>query len=132
MECSDTVGKSLAQNMCKKLEHFSDAKSIPSNIVFSMDHALAEYLQNLVDHSDAHHAHVSFEYDEMSLRVTIKDDGKPYDLLAHQPVDLSVPFAERAIGGLGIHMIRKMLDHVSYETSSGWNTAIFIKQAQSS
>jgi len=132
MECSDTVGKSLAQDICKKLEHFAEDKSIPSNLVFSMDHALAEYLQNLVDHSDAHHAHVAFEYDDASLRVIINDDGKPYNILEHKPVDFSIPFAEREIGGLGIHMIRKMLDHVNYESSNGWNTAVFCKQARPS
>jgi len=45
---------------------------------------------------------------------------------------LRVPFAEREIGGLGIHMIKKMLDHVTYESSNGWNTAVFIKNTRSS
>ena len=78
-------------------------------------------------YSDAHHANVAFEYDDASLRVIIKDDGKPYDILAHKPVDLRVPFAEREIGGLGIHMIRKLMDDVQYQRSGGRNRVAMIK-----
>lgn len=127
MEISEIIDDSLAQNVSEKLEQFSSAHSIPSAMVFAMDHALSEYLQNLVDHSDAQQSHVSIEYNGRVLKATVKDDGKPYNILTHQPVDLNIPFAERTVGGLGIHMITKLLDEIQYESSNGWNTAVLTK-----
>ena len=59
--------------------------------------------------------------------ITVSDNGRPYDILSHPAVDTSIPILDRPIGGLGIHMIRKLLDEVHYSTADGWNTATFIK-----
>lgn len=42
------------------------------------------------------------------------DTGKPFDPLAAPPPDLDTPLEHRSAGGLGIHFLRNMADHISY------------------
>lgn len=131
MECIKIVDGLLAKNMSIKLEEFVSSQAIPNEILFSMDHAFTEHLQNLVDHSDAQKACVNFEYCHGVLKIVIRDDGKPYNLLDHKSVDLGVPFADRPVGGLGIHMIRKLTDEVTYQSIRGWNVVALSKGCKS-
>jgi sigma-B regulation protein RsbU (phosphoserine phosphatase) len=48
------------------------------------------------------------------LSFTVTDSGKPFDPTAAQPVDTSLPAEERPVGGLGIHLVRQIMDEVSY------------------
>ena len=62
--------------------------------------------------------------------VTIRfaDRGTPYDPLARQDPDLSLPAEEREIGGLGIYMIKKTMDELRYEYADGQNRLTLIKK----
>ncbi len=131
MDIESPVTETLARDMCRHLEMFAISISVSPQVVFCLDHALAEYLQNLHDHSDATLSKLSLQSLQDKLVITVLDNGKSYNILDHPPVDTSVPFLERPIGGLGIHMIRKLLDEVHYTSENGWNTATFIKTNQS-
>jgi anti-sigma regulatory factor (Ser/Thr protein kinase) len=62
------------------------------------------------------------------LRCTIEDSGKAFNPLDRPEVDTSVSLDNKPIGGLGIHMIRKLMDRVVYERSSPINRLILIKK----
>jgi len=53
--------------------------------------------------------------------LTITDDGMAFNPLAVEPPDVSLPLDERAIGGLGIHLVRSLFDEVSYRRAVGRN-----------
>jgi len=55
------------------------------------------------------------EADNERLKVTISDNGTPFDPTAHPPVDTTLSLEERPIGGLGIHLIRQYMDSINYE-----------------
>ena len=55
------------------------------------------------------------------VTITFADRGKPYNPLAKPDPDLSLPASRRAIGGLGILMTKKFMDHVTYEYRNGQN-----------
>ena len=130
MDIESTVTGTLAKDMCRHLATFAASVSVAPQVVFCLDHALSEHLQNLHDHSDATLSKVRLRSSQDKLMVTVLDNGKPYNILGHPPVDTSIPILDRPIGGLGIHMIRKLLDEVHYTSADGWNTAIFIKNAK--
>lgn len=50
-----------------------------------------------------------------TLRIQFRDWGIPYNPLKHPEPDFEIPFEERGIGGLGIHMIRTFMDQVEYK-----------------
>ena len=53
--------------------------------------------------------------------MTFKDQGVPFDPLSVEDPDTTLGPEERGIGGLGIFLIKKMMDVVSYEYKDGSN-----------
>lgn len=53
--------------------------------------------------------------------IQITDEGKPFDIQSAGKPDLDAPLAERQIGGLGVYLIRKLMDDVRYERKGSRN-----------
>ena len=64
---------------------------------------------------------VEVEEDPMSVVVTFIDHGKPYDPLSRDDPDVTLSAEEREIGGLGVFLVKKTMDDVSYEYRNGQN-----------
>ncbi len=64
---------------------------------------------------------VEVEEDPLSVIITFIDSGKPFDPLAQSDPDISANAEEREIGGLGIFMVKKTMDDISYEYHDGKN-----------
>jgi sigma-B regulation protein RsbU (phosphoserine phosphatase) len=62
------------------------------------------------------------------LTVVIKDHGVPFDPTSYAEVDVDAELDERTIGGLGIHMVRGIMDSMNYErTANGYNVLTLTK-----
>lgn len=59
--------------------------------------------------------------DPLSVVITFIDNGVPYDPLAKADPDVTLSAEEREIGGLGIYMVKKSMDDISYEYKNGQN-----------
>lgn len=59
--------------------------------------------------------------DPLAVVITFIDNGVPYDPLAKADPDVTLSAEEREIGGLGIYMVKKSMDDVSYEYKNGQN-----------
>ena len=59
--------------------------------------------------------------EEGVLQVTFLDSGIPYDPLAKEDPDVTLPAEKRQIGGLGVFMVKKSMDEVAYEYRDGKN-----------
>ena len=55
------------------------------------------------------------------LRISFVDDGPPFDPLAFGAPDLDAAGAERPIGGLGLHIVRSLVDQARYRREGGRN-----------
>lgn len=62
------------------------------------------------------------------LTLTIRDKGRPFDPLAKEDPDITLSADERQIGGLGIYMVKKSMDEVTYENIAGYNTLTICKK----
>ncbi|MBQ5423413.1 MAG: ATP-binding protein [Clostridiales bacterium] len=56
-----------------------------------------------------------------SVTITFEDEGIPYDPLKNEDPDITLSAEDRPIGGLGIFMVKKSMDEVSYEYKDGKN-----------
>ena len=65
---------------------------------------------------------------DKALYFTISDKGKPFDPTARQEVDIEADVEDRPIGGLGIHLVRNIMDEVRYERRGDKNVLILIKK----
>ena len=75
-----------------------------SNVIL---YAYPEGTDNVVD--------IDATVDGKRVSFVITDSGKPFDPSAKEDVDINAEMAERPIGGLGIHLVRTIMDTVSYE-----------------
>lgn len=65
------------------------------------------------------------------LKFVISDSGKPFDPTAKGKVDITLSAEDRPIGGLGIHLVREIMDSVNYEYSDGKNVLTLRKSLPS-
>ena len=91
-----------------------------------IDIAIDELFSNIAHYSynpEVGQATVRVEVVENPLAVTITfiDNGIPYDPLAKEDPDLTLSAEERQIGGLGIYMVKKSMDEITYEYKDGQN-----------
>ncbi|MEI8297635.1 MAG: ATP-binding protein [Pseudomonadota bacterium] len=91
------------------------ASALPEAAIFAFELALEELFINAVTHGAATRFSLGLELaGEASVRMTLTDDSPPFDPLSLATPDLDAPLEERNIGGLGLHLIRTMMDEVVY------------------
>ena len=62
-----------------------------------------------------------------SIEFVLWDTGVPFDPTKAPKADITLSVEERAIGGLGIHLVRNIMDDVSYKHEDGMNILTMIK-----
>ena len=85
--------------------------------------ALDEVYSNIVKFSGADHVTITMDIieDSFTARVTFIDNGTPYDPLKADDPDITLPAEERDAGGLGIFIVKKTMDGVSYDRKNNCN-----------
>ena len=64
---------------------------------------------------------VSLSNDKSKVIFVFKDNGKPFNPLEKADPNITATSEEREVGGLGIFMVKKIMDNVSYEYKDGFN-----------
>lgn len=64
---------------------------------------------------------VEVQDEPMAVIITFIDNGVPYDPLKKDDPDITLSADERDIGGLGIFMVKKSMDEITYEYKDGKN-----------
>lgn len=96
----------------------------PRKVQLQIDVAIDELFGNIAHYAynpDVGPATVRVEVAEESVIITFIDNGVPYDPLAKADPDTTLGAEERGIGGLGIYMVKKSMDDISYEYRNGQN-----------
>jgi anti-sigma regulatory factor (Ser/Thr protein kinase) len=71
---------------------------------------------------------VELQEDPRAVAITFEDSGVPYDPLAKEDPDVTLTAEERQIGGLGILLVRDLMDSINYERIEGKNILTLIKR----
>jgi sigma-B regulation protein RsbU (phosphoserine phosphatase) len=67
---------------------------------------------------------------DVRLKFTIIDSGAPFDPTVQSQVDTTLSAMERPIGGLGIHLVRQIMDSINYERMDNLNVLTLRKKLQ--
>lgn len=123
------------ESIAATLERLGDEWGLKPKTVMEMNLVLEELFTNIVfyafDDDREHVIRIGFELAGDELRITLEDDGKPFNLLERQMGDvLSQPVEERPIGGLGIHFVREIMDRVEYRRDEGRNIVTLAKKIE--
>lgn len=86
-----------------------------------------ELVLNIVDYSHSEYLDIEILRDEKSITLRIHDAGMPFNPLEREMPDLTLPMEDRPIGGLGIFMVIKFMDSITYDYTGGENTLTLIK-----
>ena len=73
---------------------------------------------------------VQIEEEPLEIILTFIDKGKPFDPLAKEDPDVTLAVEDRQIGGLGIFMVKKSMDNISYEYNEGRNILTLKKKLE--
>ena len=103
-----------------------EALDCPMKAQMQIDIAIDELFGNIAHYAynpEVGSATVRVEVIEDPLAVTITfiDNGVPYDPLAKADPDTTLSAEEREIGGLGIFMVKRTMDDITYEYKDGQN-----------
>ena len=131
----------------KKVEHFSlvmrndiqqiptlaewiDTLGLPEQLSMPINLALEETVTNVMLYAyPGKNGQVLVEAEKSPQQVifTISDSGIPFDPTKQKEADITLSVEERAIGGLGIHLVRQLMDDIRYERKDDKNILTLVK-----
>jgi serine/threonine-protein kinase RsbW len=97
-----------------------------------MVQAVDESVTNIIQHGyRGLHGMVEVEVAAVgpSLEVRLRDHAPPFDPTRVPAPDLDVPIERRALGGMGVHLTRELMDDVRYGTAPGWTNELTLVRA---
>jgi anti-sigma regulatory factor (Ser/Thr protein kinase) len=105
---------------------------LPSAIAYALHLALEEAVTNVITHgyadAEAHAIDVGLRVAGRTVRAEISDDGRPFDPRQAPPPDLAAPPEARRVGGLGVFLMKRLMDEIGYEATGGRNRLTLVKR----
>jgi len=118
--------------MSQEVASWCHKQVLPEEVEFQIDLVLDELVSNVIRHGlkddKEHFIEVNLRCDEHDLILEVEDDGVPFNPLDASPPDITKPIVERRIGGLGIHLVRQIMDSLAYERREGKNYLLIRKR----
>lgn len=116
----ESFGRNLdsLDDLFRFVERFAETQKLGEGVLFVVRLAAEELFTNLVRHntggSDA--IDVSLDREDGQLVIRLVDfDVDPVVVDPDHPPDTALPLADRTPGGLGIHLVKSMVDSLTYE-----------------
>ena len=124
-------GLPAIEQVTERFNSFADEHNIDTGIRRKMSIVFDEFLNNIISYAynddHEHDIDINVKLINNQLSVTITDDGIPFDPFSSKSPDTDSSLDEREIGGLGIHLVRNMMDKVSYQRKDDKNIVKLIK-----
>ena len=107
--------------------------NIDGSTAKTLNLALEEWVVNVINYAYPKgmrgHVEITSDFKDGVLTLVVKDHGVAFDPTQHAEVDIEADLADRLIGGLGIHLVRSIMDTLNYErTIDGYNVVTMTKQ----
>ena len=114
--------------LCQNCEKIGRSIGVSDKTIFEMNLALDELFTNIIsygfqDHQE-HFIKINITIEGDLLEMRIEDDGVPFNPMESKTPDLQCDIEECKIGGLGIHLIKKLMDHLHYQRVADKNILV--------
>ena len=112
---ADTLSslRDFVEDACKHME-------LSHDLIFAFKLASEEAIANIIDHGrtddKADLIEINVEYCANQVRVVIRDNGPLFDLAEEDAPNVELEWDARPIGGLGLHLIKTMVDEVHHQS----------------
>lgn len=118
LEIKLTNQLSEIERVNQTLTEFGKRHGLAPEIVHDFSLALEEIFTNIVSYGYAddreHEIRVRLSAQPGEVSAEVEDDGQPFNPLEAPEPDMAKPLEERTIGGLGIHLVRRLMDGLEY------------------
>lgn len=108
---------------------------LPPALQMNLDLVLEEVLSNIIHYGfsdqQLHWIEIDADYENQTVMLRISDDGMPFDPTEKAAPDLTQSIEDRPVGGLGIFLVRKLMDQVTYLRENDHNILILEKKISS-
>jgi anti-sigma regulatory factor (Ser/Thr protein kinase) len=115
-----------------ELESLLLAEDLPNELVGEIRLVAEEGLSNIINYcgesAEEHCIEAILSLEGGVVCLELRDDGKPFNPLEFPPPDLDAPIDRRPNGGLGIHLIKELMDTISYAREGGRNVLVLKKK----
>ena len=110
------------------LEPYHPTPQVLNMVLLGIEELVANCIDYGYDDAKEHTIVIVLAIDDQNLTIKVIDDGHPFDPLTAPPPDFSLQVRDRPVGGLGIHLLRKLSDHIAYERRDGTNQLTLTKR----
>jgi serine/threonine-protein kinase RsbW len=113
------------KTLCQYLNKFGQISGLSEACITDVNICLDELFTNITSYGfidDLEHIiRFTINLDDNVLTLNIEDDGIPFNPLAKGDPEIPADLIDVKIGGLGIHLVRKLMDDIRYERKQGKN-----------
>ncbi len=119
------------EQVAAAVEGFCEAEDLPPRQSYALSLAFEELLTNVINHGYAgrdpagEHMKVELRREGEQVLARIEDGGTAFDPTAAPTVDTGEDIEDRHIGGLGVHLVRTLVDEMAYRRQDGRNILTF-------
>lgn len=118
--------------LADRVSAFCAERRVSESVAFRINLALEELLTNTIKYGyadrGAHEIVVELRQSGDGVTVEIVDDGQPFDPTQAPTPDLRASIEQRTIGGLGLHLVRTLMDEVRYHRDDGRNRVTLVNR----
>lgn len=116
------------------IEEVGEELNLPSELVFNLNLVLEEAVSNVILYAYPKEEHqeilLTARKSDKNLIFILTDSGKEFDPTQAPDADITLSAEEREIGGLGIFLIRQIMNEVAYQRIEGKNVLTLGKQIE--
>ena len=122
----------MVHQLTKQLAETTGFEAIEADkIALAVDEATTNVIQHAYRGEPGHDIEMHFDTEGESLSIVILHDGEPLDAVPVPEFDLDKLVAERRTGGLGIAIMRQMMDEVEHTTAdNGKKMCVLVRYKQ--
>ena len=115
----------------EQFEAFAMENKVSLNVIQKLNIVFDELLNNVISYAykdeKEHIISINAGLRGERLVVTISDDGEPFNPFGKNPPDTMLSLEERSVGGLGIHLVKNLMDEYDYKRNVNKNIITLVK-----
>lgn len=113
------------RTLASELESFAEQAELAPKVAYNLSLCLDELVTNIINYGYPKHESgeidIYIKYENNTMTIVIIDSGTEFNPLDRESPNVEAPLEERTVGGLGIFIVKKLCDSITYRRSHGQN-----------
>jgi len=123
------------ERLAEELTRFANRHGVPPETAGDLNLALEEVVANVIMHAypqgGVHEIRIDVTAEKDRVAAEVVDDGVDFDPLQGPEPNVALPLQQRPLGGLGLFLVRRVMDELHYSREAGTNRLTMAKKVRS-